>query len=278
MKPAKFDYIRPANLSEVVKALSDPSLDAKISAGSQSLGPMLNLRLARPQTLIDIRHVPELRRFEMDSDSALVGATWTHSEIEDGVIQDFTGGFLRFVASGIAYRAVRNRGTMGGSLSHADPAADWVSAVSALGGSIHLIGPDGLRRVATDGFVQGTFLPDLKSGEVLTSIEFPRLSDAANWGYYKVCRKTGEFAKAIGASILDQSRGISRVLAGAVDGPPVLLTQTSKDLAERGVDVARATVRQELEASLPHLDSLHLQQAAVAVERSLALLSNGKGN
>lgn len=277
MKPAQFDYIRPESLAEVVAAVADPELDGKICAGSQSLGPMLNLRLARPKTLIDIRHVKELRRFEMDDTYAVVGATWTHAEIEDRTFEDFTAGFLSFVASGIAYRAVRNRGTMGGSLSHADPAADWVSAIAAAGGTILLSNGQGTRHVPADTFVQGTFMPDIRPGEVVTGIQLPRLSDATRWGYYKVCRKTGEFAKAIGASILDPKRGISRIVAGAVDGPPVFLPHASTELVERGAAAARSVIRDELPSLLPHLDSLHLQQVMVAVERSLSLLSKEEG-
>jgi aerobic carbon-monoxide dehydrogenase medium subunit len=130
MKPAPLDYVRPRSLEEAVAVLSDDSANAKIFAGGQSLGPMLNLRLARPGRLVDIRHLSELRAVHADSKFFSIGSTLTHAEIEDGAIEDFTRGLLPFVARGIAYRAVRNRGTIGGSLAHADPAADWKSLQS----------------------------------------------------------------------------------------------------------------------------------------------------
>ena len=100
----------------------------KILAGGQSLGPMLNLRLAQPDLLVDITRIPELKRVEETDDSLSIGACVTHADIEDGRVPDVTGGALRDVARGIAYRAVRNRGTIGGSLAHADPSADWSRA------------------------------------------------------------------------------------------------------------------------------------------------------
>src|SRR5579862_2850801 len=131
MKPAPFAYQRPANLGEATAALSGDDPDVKAIAGGQSLGPMMNLRLARPSRLVDISRLPELRAVSDGRDAAAIGAAVTHAEIEDGDAPDPLHGFLRHVAGGIAYRAVRNRGTIGGSLAHADPSADWLSALMA---------------------------------------------------------------------------------------------------------------------------------------------------
>ena len=122
---------------------ADP--DARLLAGGQSLGPMLNLRLARPTRLIDIKRTPGLRALEADPRRLRLGACWTHAEIEDGTIEDPTNGLLPHVARGIAYRAVRNRGTIGGSLAHADPAADWLTTLAALGAAIIVQGTGGAR-------------------------------------------------------------------------------------------------------------------------------------
>src|SRR5215210_5184325 len=97
-------------------------------AGGQSLGPMLNLRLVQPDLLIDLTRIPELKQIEQTDDTIIVGACITHADIEDGRVPDVTGGALPAVARNIAYRAVRNRGTIGGSLTHAEPAADWLTA------------------------------------------------------------------------------------------------------------------------------------------------------
>ena len=151
-----------------------------------------------------------------------IGAGWTHAEIEDGVIEDPTRGLLRHVARGIAYRAVRNRGTIGGSLAHADPAADWVSTLAALAWYRSSSRAEEARsgRIAADAFMRGAFATALANDEVLVAVEMPRLSAQARWGYHKICRKTGEFAKAIGVAVLDPVRSLARVLAGAVEATP----------------------------------------------------------
>ena len=125
MKPVAFDYARPARIDEAV-ALLAANPDAKILAGGQTLGPMLNLRLAQPALLVDITRIAELAAVHEDADAITIGATVTHAAIEDGRVPIRRGGFLSRVARGIAYRAVRSRGTIGGSLAHADPAADWL--------------------------------------------------------------------------------------------------------------------------------------------------------
>ncbi len=244
-------------------------------AGGQSLGPMLNLRLARPKLLVNIKRASDFRRLEADDRVFAIGAGWTHAEIEDGVLEDPTRGLLRFVAHGIAYRAIRNRGTIGGSLAHADPAADWVSTLAALGATIVVQGSGTevtQRRYAAETFVEGAFTTKLAETDVIAAIEVPRLSAGAEWAYYKVCRKTGEFANAIGVVILDPKIGLSRVLAGATDGPPALLPRTAARLAESGAATAATIVADELRGALPHLDVDAQELHAVAVSRALARL------
>src|ERR1700744_2175994 len=126
-----------------------------IMAGGQTLGPMLNLRLVQPELIIDITALAELKQADSNGDELVIGACITHSDIEDGRIPDVTRGAMQRVASNIAYRAVRNRGTVGGSLSHADPAADWVSALPALGAKIRLRNPKGHRALPIEDFMTG---------------------------------------------------------------------------------------------------------------------------
>ena len=267
MKAAAFQYVRAQSVPHAVELLQAD--DARILAGGQSLGPMLNLRLARPATLVDIKRVASLRSLESDGRVMRIGSCWTHAEIEDGVVEDPTRGLLPAVARGIAYRAVRNRGTLGGSLAHADPAADWIAAMAALGAEIVVHAPDNaLRRCAIHGFLRAGFLTDLNRGEMITAIEVPRLSSSARWGYYKVCRKRGEFATAIGAAILDEANGVVRVVCGAVSGTPMMLPKTAERLAEAGADAAMSVVVEELGALLDHAD-VHV----VAVKRALRQLA-----
>ena len=152
-------------MQDAVALLSDESANPKLLAGGQSLGPMLNPRLARPGKLIDILHIPELREVSADSRYFSMGATFTHAEIEDGAIEEFSRGLLQFVARGIAYRAVRNRGTVGGSLAHGGPAADWVSTMAAIGATIVIRGPAGERRVPAERFLIGACPSPAQSAE-----------------------------------------------------------------------------------------------------------------
>jgi carbon-monoxide dehydrogenase medium subunit len=223
MKPAPFDYEAPPSLDAAIALLARSDGAAKVIAGGQSLGPMLNLRLAQPSLLVAVRHLPELRQVEDGPHSITIGACITHAEIEDGRVPDPTRGLLPYVARRIAYRAVRNRGTVGGSLAHADPAADWVSALALAGASVTVRGPHGSRAIPVGTLLVGAFETRIAAEEILVSVTIPKLSARARWGYYKICRKTGEFADAIGGVLDDPERGIRRVVIGATAGAPIVL-------------------------------------------------------
>ena len=145
--------------------------------------------------------------------------------------------------------------------------------MAAIGATIVIRGQAGERRVPAEQFLVGAFTSELGATEVLAAVELPRLSAAARWGYYKICRKTGEFAKAIGVAIQDPQIGLFRVLAGSTEGRPVLLTRSAETLANRGPEHAAREAREEIEETLPHLASGHRQQLAVAVQRSLQQMS-----
>ena len=148
MKPVAFDYERPTTLADAARLLGQGHGFSKVLAGGQSLGPMLNLRLAQPDLLVDITSIPELTTVADDRDHLEIGACVTHADIEDGRVPDHVQGLLRHVAGRIAYRAVRNRGTIGGSLAHADPAADWISALALVGAQAVVWTPRGSRSIA----------------------------------------------------------------------------------------------------------------------------------
>lgn len=231
MKAAAFDYETPASLDEAVRLLAQSDGAAKIIAGGQSLGPMLNLRLAQPVLLIAVRKIGELRAVAESADAVALGAGITHAEIEDGKVPDPTRGLLPFVARRIAYRAVRNRGTIGGSLAHADPAADWVSALALAGATLTVQGPRGARMIAADKLLLGAFETQIAADEILVRVSIPRFSAQARWSYYKICRKTGEFADAIGGVLIDPARGVRRTVVGATAGAPIVI---DGDTAWRG--------------------------------------------
>jgi len=227
MKSAPFDYARPADLAEAISLHEREDIAVKLLAGGQSLGPMLNLRLAQPQLLVDITGIAELRRVEEDASGITVGACVTHADFEDGRVPDVTGGALARVARGIAYRAVRNRGTIGGSIAHADPAADWITSLAAMGAEVLLRGPAGTRRMAIADFITGVFEVALQPGELLEAVRIPRLSSSARWGYYKYCRKTGELALAAGAVLHDPERKLWRAVIGATESRPVVFSDAA---------------------------------------------------
>src|SRR5690606_7563690 len=152
MKPVNFDYARPADVGAALALLADDSLSVKLMAGGQSLGPMLNMRLVQPDLLVDITGIEELKRVEERAGEIVLGGCITHADIEDLRVPDVTCGALPSVARGIAYRAVRNRGTVGGSLTHADPSADWLSILSALGAKVTLRGPSGNRTIPVEDY------------------------------------------------------------------------------------------------------------------------------
>ena len=264
MKAAAFAYRRPASLAE---ALSASTGDARVIAGGQSLGPMLNLRLAEPALLVDVRTLPELRGHRLDAGRLIIGAAVTHAEIEDGIVPDTTLGMLPSVARSIAYRAVRNRGTLGGSLAHADPAADWVNAMTALGATLVANGKGGLRRIAVDDFVQGTYRTALAPGEILSAVELPAFSARLRWGYYKICSKVGEFASAIGAVVHDPALGLTRLVAGAVEAKPVVIDDAA--LLGAPEDSAREAIAARLRAALPGADEVFIHRHAVALVRAI---------
>jgi aerobic carbon-monoxide dehydrogenase medium subunit len=291
MKPVDFKYSRPAALAEALAEMTENS-NAKPLAGGQSLGPMLNMRIVRPGKLIDISRLPELRTRSDTADSAMIGACVTHAEIEDDETLDPTRGFLTDVAGRIAYRAVRNKGTIGGAVAHADPAADWLCALTAAGATLiaarahakaapgqrrfpwlrspsNALGVYVTRRIDICAFVLGAFTTTLGPNELLIGVDVPKVSPAVRWGYVKFCRKVGELADAIGAVIIDPQRRFARVVAGAVGGAPLLLEAAARELAASAAAPSLDEVQREIGAALPRLDPVKRQQLAVSVERAI---------
>ena len=271
MKAAKFDYKKTSDLAEAVTALTSIEGDSKVLAGSQSLGPMMNLRLARPDRLIDIRDLEPLKAVTQATDHLFVGALVTHANIEDGTLPDVTRGMMVHVAAGIAYRAVRNRGTIGGSLVHADPAGDWPAALRALGAHIVIDGPAGSREIGISAFQQSAFTVALEEDEIVRGVRLPILSDAARWGYYKICRKPGEFAESIGAYVYDPPSRVARLVLGGTEAAPLLLESAAATIAQTDgsrfdTEAASKTLIETGEA----FDPFKLRMHAIALQRAVA--------
>jgi carbon-monoxide dehydrogenase medium subunit len=173
------------------------------------------------------------------------------------------------VARGIAYRAVRTRGTIGGSLAHADPAADWLSCLSALGAELAIAGAAGTRRVGLAGFVRGAMETGLAADELLVAVRIPKFSRAARFGFHKICRKTGEFADAIGVVAYDPERQLTRIAANTATGPPVVIDARDM-LFDRGQLPGTADLQQRLVQAGLVGDAYDLKLHAVAVRRAIA--------
>jgi carbon-monoxide dehydrogenase medium subunit len=271
MKAASFEYTRAPDLDGALELIAQADGACKPISGSQSLGPMLNLRLARPRGVVDISSLPGLREVASRPGAVVIGAAVTHAEIEDGVHPPLADHPMRSVAAGIAYRAIRTRGTVGGSLAHADPAADWVLTFAALGARVHVRSARASRAVEADAFMLGAYTTVLEAGELIVAIEVPAMTPTTRWGYHKLCRKPGEFAKASAAVYFDSACRQARIALGAVDGAPLLLDRLAAEMAAKGADAAsRNQIRRAVATALPERDSIDVNVFAVCVERALA--------
>lgn len=263
MKPASFAYTRASGVDEAVALLADGR--ARPCSGTQSLGPMLNLRLAQPEALVDVSSIEALQAISLDNDRLVVGAAVTHARIEDdveGIFARETRALLPTVAAGIAYRAIRQRGTQGGSLAHADPAADWVNTACLMEAGIRTSRG---RRETAARFFQGPFTTTLADDELIVAVDWPRLGTHARWAYRKACRKPGEFAKALVAAWVEPARGVSRLLFGALAGAPHVVEGADAMEGLRG-RAAQTALFDEL-----GLDDLYQRQLlAVLLRRVLA--------
>ncbi|RDK10336.1 FAD binding domain-containing protein [Cupriavidus lacunae] len=275
MKAIAFSYHAPGSLPDALARLGAGTDVAKTMGGGQSLGPMLNLRLTRPDTVVDVSGLAELREVSATPDGVRIGACVTHAQIEDGVFAPLRGTMLQAVAGGIAYRAIRNRGTVGGSLAHADPAADWVVVMSALGARIEIASGAGTRDVPMESFMIGAYTTVLADGELIAAVRVPPLTGHSRWGYQKLCRKTGEFAEASCAAYFDASRRFARIVLGALDGPPVVLPGLTRAVAAQGATALTASAVDDAVAqAAPGKDAIDRKLYRTVVMRCVTQLLN----
>ena len=268
MKAVAFSYHAAASLEAVCAALASRSDVAKVMSGGQSMGPMLNLRLMRPNAVFDVSRLAELGMVAPVGDRIRIGAAVTHAQIEDGVFPELRGSMLQSVAAGIAYRAIRNRGTLGGSIAHADPAADWVVVFSAIGADIEIASASGRRIVPMSQFMLSAYTTALQDGELISAAVVPRHTNAVRWGYHKLCRKTGEFAEASCAAYFDGSKRFARIVLGALDGPPVVLDALTREVAMQGRGaLTSAGVAAAVAQATPGKDAIDRKLYATAVSR-----------
>jgi carbon-monoxide dehydrogenase medium subunit len=200
MIPAAFDYVAPKTLDDALRELSARGEEAKILAGGHSLLPLMKLRLADPKLLIDIRKIPGLAGVKQEGNKLVIGALTSHFQIESSMLAAKKCPLLSDTARLIGDVQVRNRGTIGGSLTHADPAADWPAAILALGGEMNLVGPKGERRLGAEDFFLGPMTTAIAATEILTEIRVPVFSSRCGSMYQKMAQQASGFA-IVGAAV-----------------------------------------------------------------------------
>ena len=244
MKPSAFDYIAASTASDAIDVLSG-STDAQLIAGGQSLVPLMNLRLARPMVLVDINRVGELGRIDVGDAAIRVGALSRHSEVQASQSVRDHAPLIAEAASLIGHVAIRNRGTFGGSVAHADPAAELPAALVALNAQILVLGTTGERTVPATEFFTGHFSTALRSAEMVVGVEVPRRTGSVGSAFEEFTPRTGDFAIVGVAATVELSDDGScsnvRVVACGVDDRPVDLTDGCQTLiGERTIEGALA--------------------------------------
>ena len=246
MFPSKFDYHRPSSIQEAVQILSD-NPDAKVLAGGHSLIPVMKLRLATPSALVDIGRIEALKGISRANGSLRIGACVTYNEIAtSGVVQD-AAPLLAEAAGQIGDRQVRYRGTIGGNLSHADPASDLPAAALALGATLHVSGPSGSRSVSASEFFVDLMMTALQADEILTGVEIPAAAAGTGSAYvkfehpasgYALCGAAAVVTRGAGGSCTGASLCFNGVSATAVDAAAVASSLVGSDLSDGAIESA----------------------------------------
>ena len=239
MIPAKFEYVRPASIEDAVSALADGGEDAKVIAGGQSLLPLLRLRLAYPDLLVDVGALDDLRRITDEGDHLLIGALTTlHQLVHDPLIAEHNG-LVAEAAALIADPAVRHRGTVGGALAHADPAGDLPAVVLALDATLIARGPGGEREIAACDFFVDYLTTALAPGEILTGIRVPKFG--TEWGYrYEKFHRTAQAWAIVGvAALVRRSDGqVAEARVGLTNMGSVPIRAVSVEAAAAGAQAS----------------------------------------
>jgi len=262
MKPAAFAYRRATSVAEAVAWLGEDP-DAKVIAGGQSLIPLMNFRLSRPDSLIDIMHIEGLTDVQVRGDKLHLGTLLRHEALSQHETVLRTCPVLAEAAGNVGHWAIRNRGTLGGSLAHADPASELPAACVALGATFHLASTQGTRHVAARDFYLGFLTTAMEPGELLVGVEVP-LHSEVRYGFSEIARRPGDFALA-GAFVELSSQQQGAVtwfgIGGGPERRPVVLTADRAD---------RARVWREALQSVEMLDedAYRIQAAMTVAERA----------
>jgi carbon-monoxide dehydrogenase medium subunit len=223
VKPAWFDYYAPRSMDEALHLLGDAGRDARVLAGGQSLMPMLNCRIVSPAVLVDINRIEDLDRLHVGADSLTVGALVRHADLLRNA--DVRAGWplLAEATTYVAHPAIRNRGTVCGSVSHNDPAAEQPSVLVTLDGIVEIAGGAGRRELPAEEFLTGMMSNALEPGEMVVALRYPRPSAGTGAAFVEFARRLGDFALAGAAAMLTVKNGVCEkarlTIVGMGDGP-----------------------------------------------------------
>jgi carbon-monoxide dehydrogenase medium subunit len=284
MKPAAFEYFAPRSIEEATALLAGHGGDARVLAGGQSLVPAMNFRLARPAVLIDINRIDGLAGVREEGDALAVGALTRHVVFEKPVTSGPLAKLLPTIADNIAHLPIRMRGTFGGSIAHADPAAEWCALAVALDAGIIVRSKDGSRTVPAGAWFRSIFTTDIRDGEMVTEIRLPRLGDDWRCGFVEFNRRAGDFAIVSAVAAIRVEGGVIRearlALGGVVDKPVraseaevLLVGQAPGDAAFRAAaEAARAAFEPfgDIHADAEYKSELVAVMARRALERAVA--------
>jgi carbon-monoxide dehydrogenase medium subunit len=263
VKAAPFAYAKPRALEEALDLAARPN--AKVLAGGQSLIPSLNMRLSSPELLVDINGLEELKGIRLDKDTIRIGALTTHAELERSDVVKKHLPLLAAAVPHIAHPAIRNRGTIGGSLALADPAAEYPACVLALDATIIVTGKKGSRKINAGDFFKGLFETALKPGEILTAVEFKAQKKDERSAFLEIARRQGDYAT-IGLAAF-ATNGTKRLAYFGAADRAVLAHNAAK---AKDLESAKAALAKDLQppADLYHSSATKLHLARVLLERA----------
>jgi CO/xanthine dehydrogenase FAD-binding subunit len=228
MKPAPFHFERPESVSEAIELLASKRDRAKVLAGGQSLVPLMNLRLAAPDIVVDIGRLDDLRYVRADNGSLRVGAMTTQATLEESAVVAETCPLLAEAIRFIGHRAIRNRGTVGGSIAHADPAAELPLVLLALRGEVTVASERGSRSIAADDFFQGFLTTAVEPTELVTEVSFPAVEEGNGYAFEEFARRPGDFGLvSVACALSGDGDAISsaRVALGGLAPVPLVLDE-----------------------------------------------------
>ena len=276
MKPPPFAYECPSDVAEAVELLALHGGDARPLAGGQSLVPLLNFRLARPSVLVDLNRIEALARITVEDGALRLGAMARQASVETDARVARGWPLLTESIGHIAHPQIRNRGTVGGSLAHNDPAAELPAVMLALDAEMSAQGPQGQRTIAARDFFAGTMETALGADELLTEIAVPALPEGTGWGFQEAARRQGDFAL-VAVAVLLRPTGSgqidARVVVTGTGGGPVRMRSAEAVLAERGTDgeageaVGNAAAEACDAADDPHAPAWYRQRLVAALTR-----------